>query len=140
MPGILLDTSVHLRRGKQPVAEALERLDPQRLRYRCAVVELELLRATDTRLYADVQTALRLALLDLPMTEEVHTRAVKVQGLLVHTSQHAGVQIPDLLIAACAEVHDITLIHYDADFDAIAAVTGQATEWIVPRGTADHED
>jgi hypothetical protein len=29
------------------------------------------------------------------------------------------------------------VLHYDADFDLIAAVTGQPTEWVVPAGLAD---
>lgn len=28
-------------------------------------------------------------------------------------------------------------IHYDGDYDMIAAVTGQPTEWVVPPGAAD---
>jgi predicted nucleic acid-binding protein len=36
-----------------------------------------------------------------------------------------------------AEAHDLTVLHYDADFELIADVTGQPQEWIVPRGTAD---
>lgn len=44
-------------------------------------------------------------------------------------------KIPDLLIAAVAELADATVWHYDEDYDSIAAVTGQATEWIAPRGT-----
>ncbi|CAN5872499.1 hypothetical protein BH23ACT1_BH23ACT1_13600 [soil metagenome] len=41
----------------------------------------------------------------------------------------------DLLLAATAEVEGLTIWHYDADFDVIAAVPGQAAAWIVPRGT-----
>jgi len=41
----------------------------------------------------------------------------------------------DLLTAAVAEYHGAVLLHYDADFEHIAAVTGQAHKWIVPRGT-----
>jgi predicted nucleic acid-binding protein len=41
----------------------------------------------------------------------------------------------DLLIAAAAEAAEVELLHYDEDFDRIAAVTGQSTSWIVPRGT-----
>jgi hypothetical protein len=26
------------------------------------------------------------------------------------------------------------VLHYDADYDLIASVTGQATEWVVARG------
>jgi predicted nucleic acid-binding protein len=45
--------------------------------------------------------------------------------------------VADLLIAATAEIKDLTVWHYDADFEVIAEVTGQAAEWVVPRGTAD---
>jgi hypothetical protein len=45
------------------------------------------------------------------------------------------VRIPDLLIAAVAARHDVTLVHYDADYEAIASVTGQRTRWAAPRGS-----
>lgn len=37
--------------------------------------------------------------------------------------------------ATGAEVHDAVVLHYDKDFDTIAAVTGQTARWIVERGT-----
>jgi len=43
--------------------------------------------------------------------------------------------VADLLIAATAETEGLTVMHYDADLDLIAEVTGQPCEWIVPRGT-----
>ena len=43
--------------------------------------------------------------------------------------------IQDLMIAAAAEAHGLTVLHYDADFDRIAKVTRQPTEWVVPRGS-----
>ncbi|MCL4369147.1 MAG: VapC toxin family PIN domain ribonuclease, partial [Actinobacteria bacterium] len=43
--------------------------------------------------------------------------------------------IPDLVIAAAAESADLTVLHYDADFERIAEVTGQAHDWVVPRGS-----
>lgn len=64
------------------------------------------------------------------------TRALQVQRLLAGRSQR-GRKIPDLLIAAAAEEQDLTVLHYDADFDLIAAVTGQRTEWVVPSGSID---
>jgi hypothetical protein len=42
-----------------------------------------------------------------------------------------------LLIAAAAEEMGLIVLHYDADFDRISRVTGQPTEWIVPRGSID---
>jgi predicted nucleic acid-binding protein len=43
----------------------------------------------------------------------------------------------DLLIAATAQRHGATMLHYDGDFDMITAITGQATAWVVPAGSAD---
>jgi hypothetical protein len=47
------------------------------------------------------------------------------------------VSIPDLIVAATAERYSLIVLHYDADYDRIAGLTGQRTEWVVPRGTAD---
>jgi hypothetical protein len=48
-----------------------------------------------------------------------------------------GRKVPDLLVAAIAEAASLTVLHYDADFDHIASVTHQPTEWIVPPGSVD---
>jgi predicted nucleic acid-binding protein len=48
---------------------------------------------------------------------------------------HRQVKIPDLLIAAVAARSAITVVHYDADYDVIAGVTGQAVRWAAPRGS-----
>lgn len=61
-------------------------------------------------------------------------RALQVQRMLAGRSRR-GRKIPDLLIAAAAEELDATVLHYDADFDLIAEVTGQRTEWVVPAGS-----
>jgi predicted nucleic acid-binding protein len=37
-----------------------------------------------------------------------------------------------LVVAATAELFDLTLLHHDRDFDVIAAVTGQPTRWFGP--------
>ena len=44
-------------------------------------------------------------------------------------------RFPDLIVAAAAEAAGLKVLHYDADFDRIAAVTAQETEWVVPRGS-----
>lgn len=43
--------------------------------------------------------------------------------------------LPDLIIAAVAERHGAVVVHYDEDYDRIAAVTGQPTRWVLPRGS-----
>lgn len=67
-------------------------------------------------------------------TTSAHIR--RALRLLAQRSQR-GSKIPDLLVAAAAEEHDLTLLHYDADIDLIASVTGQRCRWIVPAGGAD---
>ena len=64
-------------------------------------------------------------------------RALDVYEVLAHQGglHHRQVRHPDLLIAAAAESAGLPLLHYDADFDAIAAITGQPTRWIAPRGS-----
>jgi len=37
--------------------------------------------------------------------------------------------------AAAAEAAGLVVLHYDHDFDLIAGITGQPTDWIVPAGT-----
>lgn len=70
-------------------------------------------------------------------TSAVHVRrALQVQRLLAQRSRR-GRKIADLLVAAAAEERDIVVLHYDGDFDLIAAVTGQPCSWIVPAGSAD---
>jgi hypothetical protein len=63
-------------------------------------------------------------------------RASQVQRLLARRSQ-SGRKIPDLLVAAAAEDAGLVVLHYDADFDRISAVTGQRCEWVVPAGSID---
>lgn len=62
-------------------------------------------------------------------------RAIEVQQSLMGTGHHRAVKLPDLLVAAVAEVEGLTVMHYDADFDRIAEVTGQPTQWVVEAGT-----
>ena len=73
----------------------------------------------------------------LPLEQPVFDRAIDVQQRLSERAEHRAVPLADLVIAAAAELHGLTVLHYDADFDRIAKVTGQQVEWIVPRGSAD---
>ena len=44
-------------------------------------------------------------------------------------------EAPRLLIAAAAEAADVSVLHYDEDYDRIAAITGQPTRWLAPKGS-----
>jgi predicted nucleic acid-binding protein len=50
-------------------------------------------------------------------------------------SLHRAPSLPDTIIAVAAERTDLTVLHYDKDFDLIAGVTGQPCEWIAPKGS-----
>ena len=47
---------------------------------------------------------------------------------LAGKGQHRAPSIPELLIAATAELAGLTVLHLDKDFDLIAKLTGQASE------------
>jgi predicted nucleic acid-binding protein len=48
--------------------------------------------------------------------------------LLADRGQHRAPSIPDLLIAATAEIARLIVLHVDNEFDLIAAITGQPIE------------
>lgn len=62
-------------------------------------------------------------------------RAADVLADLARRGLHRAVGIADLLIAACAERSDLTLLHYDSDYEHVTGVTGQPAEWVAPRGS-----
>ena len=62
------------------------------------------------------------------LTPAIEDRAVEILALLADRGQHRAPSIPDLIIAATAELAGLTVLHLDKDFEVIAAVTGQAVE------------
>ena len=101
----------------------------------CAIIDLEVLYSTrNARGHSRARRRRALAYRQVPLTEATFHRAIEVQGLLAERGQHR-VPIPDLIIAAAAEQAGMVLLHYDADFDRIGAVTGQPMEWVVPKGS-----
>ena len=73
----------------------------------------------------------------VPTTDADHRRVLEVQAALATRGQHRALSLVDGLVAAAAAARDLVVLHYDADFELVAEVTGQEHEWIVPRGTAD---
>jgi predicted nucleic acid-binding protein len=62
------------------------------------------------------------------LTPAVEDRALEVLSLLADRGRHRAPSIPDLIIAATAELAGLTVLHQDKDFDVIADVTGQSME------------
>ena len=135
-PRFLADTSAISRMRVAAVDARLAPLIASGELATCPVVELEVLYST--RGSADLREtrARRAALPLIPMEQRDFDRAADLMDALAARGAHRSVGIPDLLLAAAAERAGVTVLHYDADFDRIAAVTGQPTEWVVPRGSA----
>jgi predicted nucleic acid-binding protein len=55
--------------------------------------------------------------------------------LLADLGRHRSVGAADLMLAAVAERAELTILHYDRDFERIAAVTGQPIEAAAPLGS-----
>jgi len=62
------------------------------------------------------------------LTPRIEDRAVEIQSALAERGQHRAPSIPDVLIAASAELAELTVLHMDKDFELIAAITGQPQE------------
>ena len=102
----------------------------------CGVIEFELGWATRTAAEFDRLRADRDAGYEwLATHDEDWRRALDVQAALWRSGQIRAVGFPDLLVAAVAERERVTVLHYNADYDLIAHVTGQPMQWIVNRGT-----
>ncbi|RJO72394.1 PIN domain-containing protein [Nocardia panacis] len=92
------------------------------------------------RSVTDVQTIAqrrRALYVNLPINESIAERAREIQQLMARKSQHRAAGIIDILTAATAEFHGAVLVHYDADFEHIAAVTRQPHVWVVPQGSVN---
>jgi predicted nucleic acid-binding protein len=102
----------------------------------CSLIELEVLYSA--RSYPDLTRTLATRSRAFPlvhMAQRDFDRAIEVMSELARQGLHRAVGIPDLLIAAAAEREGLTLIHYDRDYDHVAAVTDQPMQWVVPRGS-----
>ena len=136
MATYLADKSALTRRETRPEVRAV--IEPLLVAGKiatCGIVDLELLySAPSPRTYGRLATLLR-ALPRVEVDEAVLDRALEVQGALAKRSQHRAVPLPDLIVAACAERAGLTVLHYDADFDRIAGITGQDVRWVLPRGS-----
>jgi predicted nucleic acid-binding protein len=134
----LVDNSVLTRTAKAPVAARIEPMILSGMLATCSMTDLELLfSARNGEEHRARRDDLALRFLRVPLDQLAFDRAVEVQGLLADKAQHRAASIPDLIVAAAAERAELTVLHYDADFDLIATVTGQPTAWVVPRGSID---
>jgi predicted nucleic acid-binding protein len=102
----------------------------------CGIIDLELLYSA--RSHADLVEVRREregAFTRIAMEQQDFDRAADLMSALARAGKHRAAGIPDLLIAAVAERAGLILLHYDADFDVLAAHSRLKAEWVVPRGS-----
>ena len=139
MATYLIDTSVWHRRGNPAVINRLTDLLAADDVAITEPVRLEVLfSARSAREYDAISRELD-GLRQIDCGSPELRRALEVQRVLAHKAglHHRSVKIPDLLVAATAELAGLTVLHYDEDYERVSAVTGQSTDWVVERGSID---
>jgi len=134
----LIDTSAHARSDDSSVRNVIVGLIADRVAATCVTVDLEAgysgRNLSDVRAIAERRRGLYVT---LPISETIAQRAREVQIRMAARGHHRAAGVIDLLTAGVAEHHGAMVLHYDADFEHIAASTGQPHAWIVPRRSID---
>jgi predicted nucleic acid-binding protein len=132
----LVDTSVLARARQDVVGDRLAILAQAGLLWTCPLIDLEVVYGSRAREVAEVIEERR-ALPEAPITSDVLHRALQIAGAMAASGLHRGAKPVDLVIAAAAESAGLAVLHYDDDYDRIASVTRQPTEWVAPPGSLD---
>jgi predicted nucleic acid-binding protein len=132
----LADTSFLVHQDRVPaLRDRYERLLLQGRIALCQVTAMEWINgAADAQAVATLATVIK-GHRWFDVTASAMDRAMEVLLQLATKSQHRNFSWPDLIIAATAEQNGATVLHYDSDYDRIAAITGQPVEWVAPRGS-----
>ena len=120
--GWVLDKSAAVRATDPAVETALAEIAGTL--YICPVGELEqLYSARSARDYDELRSGLEASFKVVDAPADIFSRALTLQRDLAH---HHGMwhrtPIPDLLIAETALHHSLGVVHFDGDYDRIAAV------------------
>ncbi len=133
----LADTSVFARLSKPSVAAVMTPMIAEGLVVLCAPIIFELGFSARNGTDYDLAMSGLAAFGSLPVTDGDNRRALDIQRLLAGRGQHRALSLVDALVAAVAEARDVTVLHYDEDFELVSEITGQPHLWVVERGTAD---
>lgn len=104
----------------------------------CAATEFEILfsaRSADE--YRDVKQQLADVYAWHAIPEDAWMRVLAIQEAMSRTGEHRAASVADLLVAITAQAHELTVLHYDHDFDTFARHTTVKTRWIAEPGTLD---
>jgi predicted nucleic acid-binding protein len=132
----LVDTSAAARLQHPAVAQRIAPLVKAGLVATTAGLDAEALYSARTpteyeQLWADRRDAYEY----LPTGDEHWHAALDAQRELARIGKHRSVGIADLLTATVAAAHNLTVVHYDADFDTATTVLAFQHQWVMPRGT-----
>src|ERR1700724_2394172 len=84
--------------------------------------------------YEELWNDRRLAYEYLPTNDEHWQAALNAQRELARAGRHRAVGVHDLLTAVLAAAHNLTVVHYDPDFETAATVLAFEHRWVLPRG------
>jgi predicted nucleic acid-binding protein len=132
----LVDTSVLTRLRAEAIRQFIEPMTERGELARAGISDLEIGYSARSAVEWD-ELVEALGLFELVETTADHLRRARQVQRLLAAKHRRGRKVPDLLVAAAAEARNLTIVHYDADFDRIAAVTGQACQWVVTAGSVD---
>lgn len=126
----LIDKSALVRLATSPdVEEWANRIERGLVRI-TTVTRLEV--GFSARTAADLrESASRPPLSSMPveyLTPTIEDRAIALQMLLADRGHHRAPSVPDLIVAATAELAGLTVLHVDKDYELIAGITGQPIE------------
>jgi predicted nucleic acid-binding protein len=103
----------------------------------CDMVRLELLESVRNAEEFRARREELAVLPDCPIGTSQWRRALWVYERLAEQggAHQRAMKHADLLVAAAAEAAGLPVVHYDEDFDRIAAFTGQPVHWLAERGS-----
>jgi predicted nucleic acid-binding protein len=134
MTVMLVDTSVLTLMHVPAVADAVEPYLLDGSTATCALIDLQLFAGIGDPARVEKIAKARSASFRWLPTDDADLRlAVMNQAAL----RRWVIGWPTVVVAAVAAGHGATVLHYDDSFDVIAGVTGQATQWVAPKGSID---
>ncbi|MFE3251113.1 PIN domain nuclease [Streptomyces sp. NPDC059209] len=133
----LIDKSALVRRTKPAVRELFEDLHQRGLLCISGAVAMEILYSARNKTESEWIRRWLTGFEMLPCPDEVWDIALETQREAVERGNHRALSLADLLIAATAQRHKATVLHYDEDYDQISDITGHPSRWVAEPGTAD---
>jgi len=133
----LVDKSALARWDEPTVAAVLDPALAAGLLWTCPLVELEVLYSAQNATEYNAAAHDRAATYsDAPLAPQVGVVALELQAAMAAAGTLRAVGPIDLLIAATAIHHDLTVLHYDGDYELLSQADSRVVErWVVPRGS-----